>query len=158
VRSIQSAVVFGLIGVILVWRGLAYLGTVRNPLAALSRRHPAAEMVFIGGLAGAFLAGRPYGPFRNLFEYAVSTGNPLLGFLTFALQSTGNILGVALLFLLITAASRGRFQRWLAARPDRMNRFAAAAFIVAGTFFIVYWTVKLASRAGVLWWPTMPYN
>jgi hypothetical protein len=158
VRSIQSGVVFSLIGIVMLWRGLAYVRAVRNPLAGVFRRYRWAEMLFLGGLIGAFLIGRPFGPFRNLFGYDASTGNPLLGFTTFALQSVGNILGVAVLLVLITLLTRGRFQRWLLGTPGRADRFSAVAFIVAGTFFVFYWGVKLASRAGVLWWPTMPYS
>ncbi|WP_020672983.1 hypothetical protein [Amycolatopsis nigrescens] len=158
VRSVQSGVVFGLIGVIMVWRGLAYLRLARNPLDGVFRRHPGSELVFLGGLVGAYLIGRPFGPFRNLFEYAVSTENPFLGFATFALQSVGNIVGVVLIFVVIMVLTRGRFQRWLTDEPGRAARFSAAAFIVAGMFFVVYWTVKLGTRLGHLWWPVMPYN
>ncbi|RZQ61132.1 hypothetical protein [Amycolatopsis suaedae] len=158
VRSVQAGVVFGLIGLIMVWRGLAYAGVVRNPLAGLFRRRPGVEMVLLGGLIGAFLIGRPFGPFRNMFSYAVRTENPLLGFVTFALQSAGNIVGVAVLFVLVTVLTRGRFQRWLAARPGRSDRFAAGAFLVVGMFFVVYWGVKIATRLAGAWWPMMPYN
>lgn len=158
VRAIQSAVVFSLIGAVMVWRGLTYARIVRDPLSSLFSRRPAAELVFLGGLVGAFLIGRPYGPFRHMFDYAVSTGDPLLGFVTFALQSVGNILGVALLFVLITVATRGGFQRWLNGEPGRHARFAAASFVLVGTFFLFYWGVKLGYKADLMWWPEMPYN
>lgn len=158
VRLLQAGIVFGVIGAIMLWRGLAYVRLFRNPLARVFQRHSWAEMVFLGGLIGAFLIGRPFGPFRHLFEYAASTKNPLLGFATFALQSVGNIVGVAAVFIVVMVATRGRFQRWLLNKPGRADRFAAGAFILVGTFFIFYWTVKLAHWAGFLWWPSMPYN
>ncbi|MFI6027496.1 hypothetical protein [Amycolatopsis magusensis] len=158
VRILQAGIVFGIIGLIMLWRGLSYAGIARNPLAGLFARRPGSELVFLGGLMGAFLIGRPYPPFRKLYEYAASTDNPLLGFLTFALQSAGNIAGVAVLFLIVMLATRGRFQRWLTRSPGRAARVSAAAFILVGTFFVFYWTVKLGYRAGVLWWPNMPYN
>ncbi|SFB25431.1 hypothetical protein SAMN05216266_10727 [Amycolatopsis marina] len=158
VRILQAGIVFGLIGLVMLWRGLAYAGLVRNPLERVFQRRSWAETLFLGCLIGAFLIGRPWPPFRRLFEYAVSTDNILLGFLTFALQSIGNILGVAVLFLLVMLATRGRFQRWLFRVPGRAARFSAVAFIVVGTFFVAYWSVKLGYRAGVMWWPTMPYN
>jgi hypothetical protein len=158
VRSIQSAVVFTLLGAIMVWYALAKVRLARNPLAGVFARYRWAEMAFLGALIGAFLIGRPFGMFRNMYEYAVSTDNPLIGFMTFALQSLGNIVGVAVLLLLVTALTKGRFQRWLVQKPDRAARFTASAFVVFGTFFIFYWGVKLGSRAGWLWWPTMPYN
>jgi hypothetical protein len=158
VRSIQSGVVFTLIGAIMVWHGLAALKLVRSPLSRLFERRPAAELMFMGGLVGAFLVGRPFGMFRHLYEYAAGTDNPLLGFATFALQAIGNIVVVSLLFLAIALGTRGRFQRWLTAKPGRLARFTAASFVVAGTFFIAYWGVKLGYRADLWWWPTMPYN
>lgn len=158
VRAIQSAVVFSLIGAVMVWRGLTYARIARDPLSNLFSRRPAAELLFLGGLVGAFLIGRPYGPFRHMFDYAVSTGDPLLGFVTFALQSIGNILGVALLFVLITLVTRGGFQRWLNGRPGRHATFAAASFVLVGTFFLLYWGVKLGYKADLMWWPEMPYN
>ena len=158
VRSIQSAVVFTLLGVIMIWYALAAIRLVRNPLAGVFQRRPWAEMMFLGALVGAFLIGRPFGMFRNMYEYAASTNNPFIGFMTFALQSLGNIVGVAILLVVITVLTRGRFQRWLVAKPDRTAKFTASAFVIFGTFFVFYWGVKLGYRAGWFWWPTMPYN
>lgn len=158
VRSIQSAVVFTVLGLAMIWYGLAAVRLVRNPLGGLFQRRPAAELVFIGALVGAFLIGRPFGMFRNLYEYAAATDNPVVGFLTFALQSVGNIVGVAILLVAVTLLTGGRFQRWLQASPGRAARFTAGAFVLFGTFFVFYWGVKLGYRAGLWWWPTMPYN
>lgn len=158
IRSIQSGAVFTLIGVVMIWYGLAAVRLARNPLAGVFRRHQWAELAFIGALVGAFLIGRPFGMFRNLYEYAASTDNPFIGFLTFALQSLGNIVGVAILLVVVTLLTGGRFQRWLVAKPGRAARFTAGAFVLFGTFFVFYWGVKLGYRAGLWWWPTMPYN
>src|SRR5215204_5859179 len=59
VRSLQSGVVFTVIGAIMIWYGLAAVRLVRNPLSDVFRRRPNAEMVFLGALVGAFLIGRP---------------------------------------------------------------------------------------------------
>lgn len=158
IRSIQSGVVFTLIGLVMIWYGLAAVRLARNPLEGVFRRHQWAELAFIGALVGAFLIGRPFGMFRNLYEYAASTDNPFIGFLTFALQSLGNIVGVAILLVVVTVLTGGRFQRWLVAKPGRAARFTAGAFVLFGTFFVFYWGVKLGYRAGLWWWPTMPYN
>lgn len=158
VRSIQSAVVFSLIGAVMVWRGLAYARIARDPLSAALDRKPTAEMLFLGGLIGLFLAGRPYGPFRHMFEYAVNTSDPLLGSATFALQSLGNVLGVVVLFVLVTLLTRGGFQRWMNRVPGRHSRIAAVSFVLVGAFFLMYWGVKLGYRADAIWWPEMPYN
>jgi hypothetical protein len=158
VRLIQSAVVFGIIGVVFVYRGLIALELVRNPLARLFERHPRADLLIMGGLIGGFLIGRPFGLFRQMYEYAGSTNNPIIGFATFALQAVGNIVLVAALFLLLVFGTGGRFQRWLGAKPGRVATLTAAAMIVGGTFFIAYWDLKLPYRAGIGWWPTMPWN
>jgi MFS family permease len=158
VRSIQSAVAFTLIGAIMVWYALGKVGFVRGPLERTFQRRPWTEMAFLGALIGGFLIGRPFGMFRHMYEYAASTHNPFIGFMTFALQSLGNIVGVTILLILVTVLSRGRFQRWLAAKPGRAVRFTAVAFIAFGFFFIFYWGVKLGSRAGWYWFPTMPYS
>lgn len=158
VRSIQSAVAFGLIGVALIWRGLAALKIVKFPLQPLFDRRPRAELLFMGGLIGAFLIGRPFGLFRRMFEYAADTHNPAIGFATFALQAVGNVLLVGFIFLAITLISRGGFQRWLTARPNRLAKVTAVALIVGGTFFIAYWDIKVGYRAHLIWWPTLPYN
>jgi hypothetical protein len=158
VRLLQAGIVFGVIGAIMLWRGLMYVNLARNPLAGVFARHPWSETVLLGGLTGAFLTGRPYPPFRHLYAYAASTDDPAIGFVTFALQSLGNVLGVVALYLVILTATGGRFQRWLLGRPGRANRVSAAAFVTVGAFLLVYWTVRLAPRAGLVWWPTMPWN
>jgi hypothetical protein len=158
VRMIQAAIVFGLVGAIMLWRGLAYAELVRNPLAGLFARRPWTEQALLGGLVGVFLVGRPYPPFRHLYAYAASTGDSLLGFATFALQSLGNVVGVVLLYALVLAVSRGRVTAWMNRVPGRAARVAAASFVVVGAFLIVYWAVRLPARAGVMWWPVMPWN
>src|SRR5215204_6139010 len=50
IRSIQSGLVFSLIGAVMIWYGLAAVRLVRNPLDGVFARHPHAEMAFIGAL------------------------------------------------------------------------------------------------------------
>lgn len=158
VRIIQSTVVFTLLGAVMIWYALAAARLVKNPLAGVFAKHRWAEPVFLGAMVGAFLIGRPFGMFRNMYSYAAATDNPFLGFATFALQSLGNLAGVAVLLVLVTLLSRGRFQDWLLSKQGRAARFTAGAFVLFGTFFVFYWGIKTGSRAGVLWWPEMPYN
>jgi hypothetical protein len=72
VRLIQSIVVFGVIGLALVWMGLATLRVVPDPLGGLYERRPRAQVLIMGGLIGAFLVGRPFPLFHKMFEYAAS--------------------------------------------------------------------------------------
>ncbi|MFC0529847.1 hypothetical protein [Phytohabitans kaempferiae] len=157
-RSIQSMVVFGLIGLILCYLGLAALGVVPDPFARISRRFPNAPMVFMGVLIGGFLIGRPFALFRQMFRDAAESGNPLYGAAAFTLQSIGNIVIMAVLFLILAYATGSRLQRWLTARPTRMTVIIAVAFIVAGAFTFLYWDVRLLARREIIpWYPEAPW-
>jgi hypothetical protein len=158
IRLIQSMVVFGILGLVLVAIGLAAMGHVRVDAPRPDGRYAAARLVLIGGLIGAFLIGRPFALFVKIFEYAAATHNPVLGALVFVLQSLGNIAVLALVFLVVAIVGRGRLLRWLAARPDRLARFNAVALLTAGTFLIAYWCVRLPAVFGFGWWPRVPWS
>jgi hypothetical protein len=158
VRLLQSSVVFGVIGLIFVYMGLATIRAVPNPLAGLYARHSRAQLVVIGGLIGGFLIGRPFPLFFKMFQYAASTHNALYGGLVLVLQAVGNIIVMSLLFLFLVYGTRGGFQRWLERKPGRVARFSAGALIVAGSFTFFYWAVKLPALFGYGWWPRVPWN
>src|SRR5205807_1417838 len=143
IRLIQSMVVFGILGLVLLLMGLAALGKLGMRVRDPRGRYESVRLVLIGGLIGAFLIGRPFPLFVKIFEYAAATHNPALGAFVFALQSLGNIALLAVVFLLVAMVGRGRLLRWLAARPDRVARFNAVALLAAGTFLIAYWCVRL---------------
>jgi hypothetical protein len=112
----------------------------------------------MGALIGGFLIGRPFALFRQLFRDAAESGNPLYGAAAFVLQSLGNIVVLALIFLLLAYFSGGRVQRWLAAKPSRVTALIAVAFIVAGVFTFLYWDVRVLARRGIIpWYPTAPW-
>jgi len=154
VRLIQSSVVFGVVGLGLVYLGLAALGVVRDVFAG----RPTARVVVLGALVGAFLIGRPYAMFVMLFRDAAESGNPLYGAATFTLQSVGNILVVSLLFALLILGTRGRFLRWLGANPRRTALVSGTMLLALGVFTVVYWDLRVPSLFGFGWFPTMPYN
>lgn len=157
-RTLQSMITFGTIGAVMVLLGLAALGLIPDPMAAVSRRFPNAPLVLMGALVGGFLIGRPYPLFRDMFRHAAKTHNPLYGATAFALQSIGNILVMAVLFLLLSWGLGGRIQRWLARKPGRTSIVTAAAFLVAGMFTLVYWDVRVLGRLGYIWFPTPPWH
>lgn len=154
VRLIQSAVVFGIIGLALIYLGLAALGVLPD----VFRDHPIGRVVALGALIGGFLIGRPYPMFNKLFHWAVDTHNPLYGAAAFVLQSLGNIVLVTGVFVLLVLGTRGRFVRWLAGSPRRTTLLTAALLIGLGVFTVVYWDIRLPARFGIGWFPTMPYN
>ena len=158
IRLVQSAVVFGVVGLAFVYLGLVSLQIVPDALAHFRERHPRTDVVVIGGLIGAFLIGRPFQLFFKMFEYAASTHNPVLGASTFVLQAVGNIVVMVGLFLVLFYAGGGRFRRWLSAKPGRIQRFTATALISAGTFTVLYWVLRVPSIFGYFWWPTAPWN
>jgi hypothetical protein len=159
VRLIQSSVVFGVIGLVMIWMALMTLNIVpdvfrRRPLA----RYANARVIVMGALIGAFLIGRPFPLFHKLFEYAASTDNPLFGAAAFILQSTGNMLVMGLVFLALVRVGGGAFPRWLQRRPGRVTRFTACALLAAGTFTFAYWVIRVPAMFDVGWWPRMPWS
>ncbi|MCT9932346.1 hypothetical protein N5079_19265 [Planotetraspora sp. A-T 1434] len=157
-RLIQASIVFGVIGLAFLYLGLAALRVVPDPFAALSLRFPHARLVVIGALIGGFLVGRPFPLFHKLFEYAARTHNPFYGAAVFILQSLGNITVMAVLYVVLVYATRGRFTRWMTAKPARVATITAVAFIVVGAFTFLYWDLRLPARFGYGWFPTAPWQ
>ncbi|MGV9252036.1 hypothetical protein [Streptomyces sp. NPDC003697] len=156
-RLVQAMVVFGLIGLLMTYLGLAALGVVRDPLARLSRRFPGAPMYFMGGLIGAFVIGRPFPLFRQLFRDAAQSHNPLYGAAAFGLQSIGNITVMSVLFLLMAGLFGERLHRWTAQRPSRTSALTATGFLAAGVFLILYWDVRILAVRQLIWYPMAPW-
>ncbi|WP_433201948.1 hypothetical protein ACQP00_31455 [Dactylosporangium sp. CS-047395] len=154
VRIIQSSVVFGVIGLALLYLGLAALGVLPD----VFRDRPTARVVALGGLIGGFLIGRPYPLFNKLFHYAADTHNPLYGSLAFVLQSLGNVTLVVVLFVLVTLLTRGRVVAWLAGSPRRAALVSGVLLIALGAFTVAYWDLRVPALFGHGWFPTMPYN
>ncbi|HTJ38374.1 MAG TPA: hypothetical protein VL738_34505 [Dactylosporangium sp.] len=154
VRVIQSAVVFGVIGLALAYLGLAMLGVLPDVFA----NRPAWRVVALGALIGGFLVGRPYPMFNKLFHWAADTGNPLYGAGALVLQSLGNVVIVTALFAILMAGTRGRFLRWLTGDPRRAMAIAGALLIALGVFDVVYWDLRVPARFGYGWFPMAPYN
>ncbi|HEX8078939.1 MAG TPA: hypothetical protein VF557_01880 [Jatrophihabitans sp.] len=158
VRLVQSSVVFGLIGLALLYLGLAELRLVPDPLAKLEQRYPNARLVVLGALIGGFLIGRPFPLFHKMFVYAAENNNPVYGASIFVLQSLGNMLIMGILFALLTMIGRGWLVRWMTAKPGRIATVTATTFLAVGVFTVVYWTIRVPAIFGYGWFPTMPYN
>jgi hypothetical protein len=157
-RGVQSMVVFGVIGLAMLYLGLAAAGVVRDPLARVARRWPNAPMVIVGMLVGGLLVGRPFALFRSMFRDAAEQHNAFYGAVVFVLQSLGNVVALAILFLILTYLTRGRVRRWLTADPSRLAAITAAGFVAAGTFTVLYWDVRLLAMREILpWYPLAPW-
>ncbi|WP_107656430.1 hypothetical protein [Nocardia suismassiliense] len=156
-RLIQSMVVFGVIGVIMTYLGLAVLGLVRDPFTRIAARFPNAPLVVFGGLIGAFLIGRPFPLFRKLFRDAAEEGNILYAASAFVLQSLGNIIILAIL-LILTVLVGGRLQRWFQTDPRRVSILSATALLTVGVFTFLYWDVRLLAMRDIIpWYPVAPW-
>lgn len=155
VRLLQSVVVFGAIGLIMLYLGLAALRMVPDPLGRLTRRWPHAPQLVMGALIGGFLIGRPWPLFHKMFLHAASTHNALYGAAAFVLVAAGNLLLMAVLYLLLAAS---RFPQWLRTRAARVSTVSAAAWLIGGAFTFVYWVVRLPAHFGYGWFPTMPWH
>jgi hypothetical protein len=156
IRLVQSAVVFTVLGLVFLWLGLAAIEVLPDPLRRLTARWPQTPMLVMGGLIGAFVIGRPYPLFFNLFQHAAKTHNPFYGALTFMLTALGNI--VVLTVLLLALSAGGRYQRWLYAKPGRIATLTTAAFVIGGAFMVFYWGVRLPAHFNYGWFPQMPWH
>lgn len=96
--------------------------------------------------------------FREMFQHAAGTHNPFYGALAFALQSAGNIVVMAVLFLVLTHTAGGRLQRRLSANPTRTTALTACSFLVAGVLTVLYWDVRILGQRNYLWFPTSPWS
>lgn len=158
-RGVQSLIVFGLIGLIMFYLGLAALNVVPDPFARVAKRFPNAPMVFMGVLIGGFLIGRPFALFRQMFRDAAESHDPIYGAAAFVLQSVGNIVIMAILFVFLAAFTGGRLRRWIAAKPGRLTVLIAASLIVAGVFTFLYWDVRVLARREIIpWYPVAPWG
>ncbi|MER7759801.1 hypothetical protein [Streptomyces sp. NPDC097619] len=156
-RIVQAMVVYGIMGLLMVYLGLAAAGLVRDPLARITARYPHAPMLLMGGLIGGFLLGRPYGLFRQLFRDTAESHNLLYGAAAFALQTLGNVVIVAVVLLVVSALFGDRLHRWLSARPGRVSALMAASFTAAGVFLVLYWDVRMLARRDLIWYPMAPW-
>ncbi|MEV0889463.1 hypothetical protein AB0J03_37495 [Streptomyces microflavus] len=151
-RLVQAMVVYGVIGLTSTYLGLAAAGVVRDPLAKVSRRYPRAPMLFMG-----VLIGRPFPLFRQLFRDAAESHNVLYGATASGLQSIGNIVVMAVLFLVVTGVLGDRLHRWMTRWPSRASALTAGAFITAGVFLILYWDLRILARRDLIWYPLAPW-
>jgi hypothetical protein len=155
VRILQSVVVFGVIGLVMLYLGLAALRVVPDPLARLTARWAAAPQLVMGVLIGGFLIGRPWPLFHKMFLDAAASHDALYGAGTFVLVAIGNMLLMGVLFVVLSVS---RFPQWLRANPSRIVTVTAAALLIGGAFTFVYWDIRVPAGLGFGWFPKMPWH
>jgi hypothetical protein len=158
VRIVQSMIVFAALGLVFLWLGLGAIGVVPDVLGRLSARRPHAPTVLMGALIGAFLIGRPYPLFFRLFQEAAHDHDPFFGALAFTLTAVGNIVVLAVAYLLLATIAGPAPWRWLAARPHRLATVTAVALLAGGSFMLFYWGVRLPARFDYGWFPASPWG
>lgn len=155
VRLVQSIVVFGLIGVVMLYLGCAALGLASAPINRLTAAWPATPQLIMGVLVGGFLIGRPWPLFHKMLAHAASTHNVAFGAAAMILVTLGNLLLMGV-FLLLLAGTR--LPRWLRRSRQRMAAATAAAWLIGGAFTLVYWDVRVPAKLGFGWFPSMPWH
>ncbi|QEO16178.1 hypothetical protein FLP10_09580 [Agromyces intestinalis] len=155
---VQSMVVFGVVGIAMIYLGLTVVGVTPDPLAAVAKRFPQVHTVLLGMLIGGFLVGRPYPLFRQLFRNAAEIGSPLYAAAVFSLQSLGNIALMAVIALTLALILPKRVFNWFRVDPTRANTFTAASLLTLGVFTVLYWDLRLLATFGVIpWYPIAPW-
>jgi hypothetical protein len=149
-RLLQSTIVFVCLGIVLLLWGGSSLRITRN---ALTQRYPWLVPLGLGVIIGCFTVGRPYPLFHKLFLYSAGTGNLVLSAVLVAIQGLGNIALMALIFVLLSRGTRGRFAEWLQANPLRARTFTAISMIGGGTFLLAYWGLRVPAAFGIGWFP-----
>lgn len=155
VRLVQSIVVFGLIGVVMLYLGCAALGIASSPIARLTAARPAAPHLILGILIGGFLIGRPWPLFHKMLAHAAATHNVAFGAVAMILVTLGNLLLMGVLLVLLSGT---RFARWLRRSQQRMAAATAAAWLIGGAFTLVYWDIRVPAKLGYGWFPSMPWH
>ncbi|MDF5752411.1 hypothetical protein [Spongiactinospora sp. TRM90649] len=71
------------------------------------------------------------------------------------LQSAGNIVIMAVLFVLLALGTGERVSRWLTARPGRIALITGVILITVGVFTVLYRDVRILARRELIWYPVL---
>jgi len=153
-RLAQAQITFTILGgVMFVW-GLIAFGFLDSIIARLPASlvrffaSPLSKAALMGLLVGLFAVGRPFPVFRDFLAYAAASESPLYGGAVMVLQGIGQILVMALLFLLLLVPFSKRIADWSSRRPGKLEKFSAAALLAGGSYFIFYWGLAFAYDVG----------
>ena len=149
-REIRFALAFAVFSTLgaamLVW-GAIELGLLKrfvarcSPVTRAFFAQPATKAALMGIMIGAFAIGRPFGVFREFLLYAAQANRPAYGAAVMAVQGLGQILVMALLFLVLLTIGHRALERWIREKPDQPARVSALALTAGGAFFIYYWGI-----------------
>lgn len=153
-RLAQAQITFTILGgVMFVWGLISFgfldsiIGRLPAPLLRFFAS-PLSKAALMGLIVGLFAVGRPFPVFRDFLAYAAASESPLYGGAVMVLQGIGQILVMALLFLLLLVPFSKRIADWSSRRPGKLEQFSAAALLAGGSYFIFYWGLAFAYDVG----------
>lgn len=154
VRHAQSFAVFSALGIaMLVWGlfELGFLDAIRSRLSQTTRDffgQLSVKAVLLGSMVGMFTVGRPYPLFRDFLVYAASNKSPLYGALVMMIQGLGQIIIMAILFVLLVRLGGRRLATVAEQKPHRFRLISGMALLGGGVYFIFYWGFGRALEFG----------
>jgi hypothetical protein len=157
VRSAQSFVVYGTLGVaLLLWAALDAGLVMRSVSRGASRprrmlAQPLVRAALSGVIAGAFSAGRPLAVFREFLLYASQPQSAWYGAVVMALQALATVAIPIALLTMVAAFAQAPIGRWTAANPQRAALTSASAMAAGGAFLVFYWSLQRAWPAIGRW-------
>ena len=147
IRSAQSFIVFGALGVGMIVWALAEAGTFTTRLSRTTRAffsRPATKAALAGGMVGAFTLGRPLAVFREYLLYIAQPARIDYGALAMIVECLGALCIPMLLFAMARAAFGRRIDHWINRAPAGAATICSSALALGGTFLLFYWTLSRA--------------
>jgi hypothetical protein len=147
IRGAQAFAVFTVLGLaMLVWAAIemGFLDRLISRCTPVTRaffRQATTKAALMGILVGAFAIGRPYPVFREFLLYTAQANRPDYAAATMAVQGVGQVIVMAVVFLLLVWLWQERLERWVRTRPHQPALLSALALAVGGAYFVYYWGV-----------------
>lgn len=145
VRHAQSFAVFSALGLVMLLWGCLELGFLDSIKARLSQTtrdffgQLTVKATLLGSMVGMFTVGRPYPLFRDFLVYAASTKNPAYGAVVMMIQGLGQIVIMALLFVLLVKLGGRRLSSTAINKPHKFQLISGMALTAGGIYFLYYW-------------------
>ncbi|MBD8891906.1 hypothetical protein [Roseibium litorale] len=142
-RLMQAGFVFVCLGLLLVGWGVAVLRNSGEQAGAWHLTSSNKVQIALGVVVAAFQIGRPFPPFRKMFEDAIARGDALYGAAAFGLQALGNVALVLLLVLLLSSWRNGAILTRIGEHPGTRATLISIGFLIGGAFMVSYWGVRV---------------
>ena len=147
IRFAQAGVVFSVLGIaMLLWAAIdlgLLSGLTRrcSPVTRAFFAQPTTKAAVMGIMVGTFAVGRPYPVFREFLLYAAQMQRPSYGAAVMALQGLGQIVVMAIAFIVVLMVLGRRLTRWMTTKPHQPVLVSAFALAAGGAYFLFYWGI-----------------